>query len=413
MVHPIGSKRKRAVFPSAVFALLLAASALTGAGQITYLKDAPGTWKPWTMTMASALRAATGASAAELKAFEANLVAFREILKRAPSAATPTGYSVEVWGHLRGDARRAPGQPAATALPIAGGVSFGAFSIFELERNGKPVRIDTGETALLQFVVNDLSPSTIGRPGPPEWHVIEHDVIEQPPATGERAGFPRYDGIVIITKRTASVWAPVPLFEAWELQLRASKHALAEAQSVADKVQQERAEQIDPAKKAAREAGYRKTAPSMPDPTAYLAQMAEVERLRDKVTSDEVAPASSTMTQLREATREVAAVEGIIAALAPDARTAPACWVKNATRLEGRFRRDPDARCSALVRPNYAFFDRSLPRSAPQVLIIQNAKRCHEDLRDTKVLTTLAGNCAANRALLESWDRQAVLDWLQ
>ena len=119
------------------------------------------------------------------------------------------------------------------------------------------------------------------------------------------------------------------------------------------------------------------------------------------------------MTRLRDATREVAAVEAVIAGLTPDARVAPACWLKEATRVEGRFRGEPNARCRALVRANHAFFDRSLPRSAPQLLLIQNAKRCHEDLRDQKVLTDLAGNCAANRALLDSWDRQAVLDWLR
>lgn len=412
MAHPAGSVRNRTATCGAA-AALLAASAFLAAGQTTYVKDAPGTWKPWKMTIASGPRAAAGASAAELKAFEANLVAFREILRRAPSAATPVGYSVEVWGHLRGDSPRAPGQPPPAALPLAGGVSFGAFSIFEILRGGKPVRIDTGETALLQFAVNDLSPGTIGRPGPPEWHVIEHDVIEQPPATGERAGFPRYDDIVVITRRSGSVWAPVSLLEAWELQLRTATHGLAAAQDVADKLQQARSEQVDPSKKAAREAGYRRTASSMPDPAAYLAQMAEVERVRDKVTSEDVAPTSHTMTRVREAARDVAVVQALIAGLTAEAKVAPACWIKNASRLDGKFRRDPDARCPALVRPNYALFDRSLPRSAPQVLIIQGARRCHEDLRDPTVLTTLAGNCAANKALLESWDRQAVLDWLR
>jgi len=36
-------------------------------------------------------------------------------------------------------------------------------------------------------------------------------------------------------------------------------------------------------------------------------------------------------------------------------------------------------RCTALVRPNYAFFDRTLPRSAPQLVILLAAKRCYED----------------------------------
>ena len=246
MTHPFGPSRPRARTLVATLSVLVVASSLVIARQTSYLKDAPGTWKPWKMTMSSAARAATGATAADLKAFEAQLVAFREILRQASSAATPVGYSVEVWGHLRGDAQRAPTRPAAASRPIAGGVSFGAFSIYEIDRGGKRVRIDPGETALIQFAVNDMSPQAIGHAGPPEWHVIDHHVIVQPPSTGERAGFPRYDDIIVITKRRDPLWTPVPLLEAWELQLRASKHAYAEAQEVADRMQQARSEDLDP-----------------------------------------------------------------------------------------------------------------------------------------------------------------------
>jgi hypothetical protein len=412
VTQPFRSTSRRAASLLASLATLTLASGLAVGAQTTYLKDALGTWKPWKMTLSSGARASTRATAAELKAFETQLVAFREILRRAPSAAEPRGYSVEVWGHLIGNDRPAAGQPPAHRMPISGGVDFGAFAIYEIMRGGARVRIDTGETPLLLFTVNDLQPRSIGQPGPPEWHVLEHDVIVQPPATGERAGFPRYEDIVVITKRTAPLWTPVPLLEAWQLQLQTSKHALSSAQGVAEKMKRNLADEIDPAKKAAREAGYRKAAPTTPDPVAFLAQMAQVEAVREKAARAELEPTSGTMTLLRKAEREVAAVEGVIAALTAEERTAPACWLTGATRIEGAFRGTPNARCQALVRPNYQFFDASLPRSAPQLLMIADAKRCHENLRDPQALT-LPGGCAANRALLDSWDRQAVLGWLQ
>lgn len=396
----------------AIVIVLTAASTLTPAAQPWYVTDAPGTWKPWTMTLSSGARAATRATAAELKAFEAHLVAFREILRRAPSSAQPKGYSVEVWGHLGGDGQPAQGQPPASQRPISGGVDFGAFPIYEYLRNGTRVRKDTGETALLLFAVNDLRPGVIGHPGPPEWNGLELDIVVQPPASGERAGFPRYDDIVVITRRAASLWAPVPLLEAWQVQLRASRQALAEARAVADKMQQSRAEHVDPVRRAQRDAEYRKNAASMPNPEQYLAQMAAVEAMRDKVTSDEIAPTSGTMTRLREAEREVATIEAVVAALPAEEQTQPACWLPDATRVQARFRSGPNARCKALVRPNPAFFDPKLPRSAPQLLLITSAKRCYEDRREPQS-NTLPSGCTANRALLESWDRQAVLDWLQ
>ena len=117
------------------------------------LPDAPGTWKPW-----KPLSTTTGAGGAKeqaatpalVKAFEGELLALNAILRRATGVASPVGFSVETWGYLAGYhvSEHAPGQPAAGKLPIAGGLTFGAFPIFEYQRNGKTVREDTGETAL-------------------------------------------------------------------------------------------------------------------------------------------------------------------------------------------------------------------------------------------------------------------------
>lgn len=392
--------------------VVVVAAGLTAYAQPWYMTDAPGTWKPWKMTLSSGSRAATRATRAELEAFEAHLVALREILRRAPSAAQPTGYSVEVWGHLGGYAHAATGQPPSSRLPISGGVSFGAFPIYEYMRNGARVRTDTGETALLQFVVNDIAPRVIGRPGPPEWNALDLDIVVQPAATGERAGFPRYEDIVVITRRTAPLWTPVTVLEAWQTQLQASRLQHDEARQQADRMQKARDEHLDPSARARREAEYRRTAPTMPKPEEYLRQMAEVEAIRDKATADEVAPTSSTMVRLRETAREVAVVEEIIAALPAEEKTQPACWLPDASRVQGRFRAGPNARCKALARPNQAFFDATLPRSAPQVLLITDATRCYEHLRDPQS-KALPSGCTANRALMESWDRQAVLDWLK
>jgi hypothetical protein len=399
--------------PLLLTVILVSGLVLTPSAQPWFMTDAPGTWKPWKMTLSSGARSSTRATAAELKAFEAHLVAFREMLRRVPAVADPRGYSVEVWGHLGGYDRAVPGQPPPIRRPIPGGVDFGAFPIYEYMRSGARVRTDTGETALLLFLVNTLDPRVIGHPGPPEWNALDLDIVVQPPATGERAGFPRYDDIVVITKRQASIWAAVPLLEAWQVQLQASTQALHAAREVAGKMQQARDEHVDPVRKAKREAEYRKNAASMPNAEAYLRQMAEVEAIRDRATRDEIAPTSGTMVRLREAEREVAAVEAVIAALPAEEKPMPACWVPDATRVQGRLRAGSSARCRALVRPHYAFFDPALPRSAPQLLLITSAKRCYEDRRDSGSSTTLPSGCTANRALMESWDRQAVLDWLQ
>jgi len=381
-----------------------------------YMTDAAGTWKPWRMQISSSTRAAAKATPMELKAFEAELVKFTGIWRSAPGVAEPRGFSVESYGHLAGTGQRLPGQPALATLPLAGGVTFAAFPIFEFERNGKRVRSDTGETETMGFTVNDIDGGIIGRPGPEEWRSLEHDVIFPFARTGERAGFPRFDEIVVITKREAPLWTPVAVLEAWQLQEKATRQTLDEATAQIAKLTAAVDAEIDPAQKAKRQAEYERNAKSLPDPAAYLKQMAEVEVVRERTARAELAPTAFEPQRQKKATQELATVQAIIAALTPEERTAPACYVPGTTRVDGRIKPGPaNARCTALVRPNYQFFDRALPRSAPQLVILVQAKRCYEDDREREAMERkgwVAG-CVANRKLLDTWDRNAILGWLQ
>jgi len=299
---------------------------------------------------------------------------------------------------------------------VAGGVTFAAFPIFEFERNGKRVRSDTGETETMGFAVNDIDGAVIGRPGPEEWRSVEHDVIFPFARTGDRAGFPRFDEIVVITKREGSLWAAVPVLEAWQLQEKVTRQTLDEATAQVAKLTAALEAEIDPAQKAKRQAEYERNAKSMPDAGAYLKQMAEVEVVRERSARADLAPTAFEPKRQKQATQELASVQAIIAALTAEERAAPACYVPGTTRVEGRIKAGPaNARCTALVRPNFAFFDRTLPRSAPQLVVLRAAKRCYEDDRNREAQERkgwVAG-CVANRKLLETWDRDAILQWLQ
>jgi hypothetical protein len=391
---------------TAVVAALIALGASSLFAQVRYLKQEPGTWKPWHMTVSSDGRRTVKATAPELKAFEAELVKFREILRAAPSAAQPRGYSVEAWGYLA--SMNAPGQPDVRTLPIPGGVDFGAFPIFEYERRGKTVREDTGETALLLFMVNDITAGIVGKPGPPEWSPLDLGVFTQPKATGQRAGWPLFGDIIVMTKRTGSPWVPVPLAEALAIDRKAAQARRDEAAEVVEKFRQELAKILDPARRAARRAENERNAPTMPDPKAFLAQMAEVERISERATRAELEPSGGSARRLAEADRALAKVDQRIAALTDADGAAPSCFATAGATPETRITRGPAAGCVPLVRSNWDFFDHALPRSAPQIVVVTQARRCYEDAEPT----TLVSGCPANKALLESIDRQKVLDWL-
>ena len=152
------------------------------------LPDAAGTWKPWkplSTTTGSGGAKEQVATPALVKAFEGELwrstpssAAHLASRLRWDSASKPgdiAGYNV---------AEHAPGQPAAGKLPIAGGFTFGAFPIFEYQRNGKTIREDTGETALQQFLINQIDGGLFDRGRVSDWGPIDTDALQKPMPKG-------------------------------------------------------------------------------------------------------------------------------------------------------------------------------------------------------------------------------------
>jgi hypothetical protein len=333
---------------SVVFGMGLCVLSASAVADITYLVDEPGQWSPWKFRAEGFTRKSYGASAADLKAFEAQLRALDAIIRRAPAVAQPLGFSPRTWGHLAGYGAVAPGQPKGSDLPLGGGLSFGAFGIFEYQRNGKTMREVGGETQLMQFVVNDIQPELLGgRQRPHEWEGVDTDAFMQPVESGAVAGFLRYGNYIVIKKRQDPIWIPVSLEGALRLVIEAQQ------------------KQLD-----------------------YLKET----RGPAKV--------------MRDYEQTIAAIEAHIAALAPGERSAPAC-VGNGISWQQRFHAAESSGCTPLVRPNWAFFDRRLPRSTPQVLLVNDIARCYEGRQSDG-----PGGCATNRRLLESLDRQALMDWL-
>src|SRR6187455_1486057 len=194
--------------------------------QTRHLPDAPGTWKPWkplaTTTGAGGARE-QAATPALVKAFEGELLALNAILRKATGVANPVGFSVETWGSVTGYrvSEHATGQPAAGKLPIAGGFTFGAFPIFEYQRNGKTVREDTGETALQAFLINQVDGSISDRGTVVDWGSLDHDAFQKPMPQGEIAGLPRYGDGLIIARDPAALWTPLPQRGALDLVVKA------------------------------------------------------------------------------------------------------------------------------------------------------------------------------------------------
>jgi hypothetical protein len=402
--------------------IFLAGSVIAGAAlaspQTRSLPEAPGTWKPWKPFSATAdARKGQGATPALVKAFEAELVALNAILRRAPAVAAPVGFSVETWGNLAGyrPSGFAPGQPSGAALPLSGGLTFGAFPIFEYERNGKTIREDTGETALQMFLVNQIGRGVIDRGNVPEWGAVDHDAFLQPLPQGEIAGLPRYGDGLVIARDGASLWTPLSLRAALDLVAKARQADVESAQQSVDAQTARLAVVRDPAWRATRMKEAQQAAASMPNPDAFLKQVEESIKVEEAMLVKEVSPSAGSGKLLADARASLAEVTGWIDALAPAEQAAGACYAARATALREKFRTVPSAGCQPLARPNYAYFDKALPRSAPQVVIITPVARCFDtaDRNNRDANSPSPAGCRANRALIESLDKAALKAWLR
>ncbi len=395
-----------------------AAAVLPASAQTRRLPDAPGTWKAWKpLTAIASARESQAATPALVKAFEAELLALKAILERAPGVASPVGFSVETWGYLAGYrvAEHAPGQPPVGGLPLAGGLTFGAFPIFEYERNGKVVRQDTGETALQQFLVNEIRPGLIDRGNVLEWGPVDRDAFLQPMPQGEIAGLPRYGDGLVIARDPAALWAPLSLGAALELVVAARQLEVGNFEQSVKNYTARLAVVRDPAWRAKRLTEAQQAAATMPDPQGFVRDIEAAVRIEEESLVTELSPTAGTGKGLLDAQRALGAVTDWIAELSPAERAAPACYAEKAATLRGKFREAPTGGCHPLVRPNYAYFDKTLPRSAPQVVIITPITRCFDiaNKYNSDAHSSSPAGCRANRALIETLDKDALRAWVR
>ena len=408
------SRRGRALL---AVVLAVVAGAAAAAQPRSHATD-PGVWKPWKgLTAIPSVRADRGLTAAQVKAFEAELLVLNGILRRAEGVAAPVGFSVETWGYVSGYrvAEHAIGQPPGARVPAAGALTFGAFPIFEYERNGRTIVSDTGETALLQFYVNDLQPALFGAGRVTDWGSLDTDAVLQPAEKDPVAGLPRVGDTLVIARDPAALWAPVSLRAALDLVATYRRAELQDQEARHARLTAQLATLRDPARRAAKAAEAAKNAASMPEPEKFIAMMAEAARIEEASVAGDLAPAGGMTKALQAARGAMDEVTAFLEALTAEENAAPACHVAAGTTLRARFRAAPMPGCVPIARPNYGAFNPALPRTAPQVVIIAPVARCFEtgDKYNRDANAPGPAGCAANRRLVETMDQAAIRAWLR
>jgi hypothetical protein len=396
-----------------VLIAVCACASYTAVAQVRYRPTETGPWRPWSFSATASARQARGATAADVQAFQTRLQALAAIVKSAPGVSPPIGFAGEMWGSLAGYDNPGRGQPPGRAVPLAGALSFGAFPLIEFERGGRLVNEDLkgGETELLQFVVNQLDGSIYGGSRPQGWGPASIDAFVEPETGAAVAGLPRLGDVFVVRKNPKPLWLPFALADALQ-PIVVERRTLYESRR--DAYAKEVAEFIvwrTPDSRAARRAEWQKSAASMPKGAEFVATMEKSDQQIEAGNEARLAPGGPEDKAVRAAERERQEVDEIVAALSPEDRRAPSCYDQRANRLADRFRAHAGApaSCRPLVRPNLDYFDTTLPRSAPQLVVIASFTRC---LRREAMTSTTRGGCVINRALVETMDWEAVGSWL-
>ena len=405
-VHNVGTMR----FLAALLVLSVVAVVTLSAQNRDRSADA-GPWRPWTMSAIASVRQQSAATPADVQAFTARLQEFAEIIKRSPAAAQPIGFAGELWGALLGTALPpAPGLPAGR-IPLSGSVSFAAFPLTESIRNGRIVNEDLkgGETETLDFSVNFLESVAVGS-RPHEWDRDMQGGFE--PQAGAAVGpMTRLGDRFVLKRHDKPLWVPISVADALAPVIRVRRENFETRRDTYAKDQAEFADWQTPAKRAARRADWQKAAASMPKGAEFIAQMEKADQQIEDMKKTQLAPGGESDKGVRQAEAEFKAADGALQRLSPEGRAEPACYDNCASAIDARFRarRGAPASCQGLVTPNRAYFDTALPRTAPQLLVLNLYERC---LRPQSMAITKPGGCATNRKVIDSMDWNAVRAWL-
>ena len=151
---------------------------------------------------------------------------------------------------------------------------------------------------------------------------------------------------------------------------------MAESQQSVDAFTEQLAQVRDPARRAARLKDAQQAAATLPDPQGFMKQIEESLRIEEASVLKELGPGGATTQHLVAAQRSVTEVTDSLAKLSPAELDAPSCYAEKGSSLAAKFRVAPAAGCHPLVRPNYGYFNKALPRSTPQVVIIRPIARC-------------------------------------
>jgi tetratricopeptide (TPR) repeat protein len=383
---------------------------------IVWLTKEPGTFLPWNLHREGFVVDETRATTAELKALEVNLQRIAAVVKKVPVFNPPTGFDVYSSSALSSfeavaDQKRA----LALNFPLMSDVYFAELGKFQYQVQSKSTgkvsnRVATQEepSCGLRFNVNSLP-----LPGV-HYEDSEGTFLFEPLKKGEIGGIPVYDDMVVITRPGDKLWVPVTrgrvlkyLIPKYKSDIGFSSYADADtrknrqAELSPDRIAQWRREEAE---------ARAKGGPGAEQNARHLETM----HRRWEEDARKALAQIDSKSDIPARTQTLKAAEAMLAD--PASHTAPACVITSGeagAAMGWRVVPVGTPGCRAMVKGNRDLLNPKLPRSALQIIYVDNITNSTKTLQAAKSSRENAGDCVAATNLIRQLNWQELLGLLQ
>ncbi len=413
-------------FGFVLFVLCLGIGSVLAQGQgsdTRYLRNKPGFWQPQRY-MAEQDHGA-GATAAELQQINSNLKAIQAVLMATPTGTNPVGFyffPAPMWmSHGR-------------TQPILQGLHIYPLAFVEFRKQGVWTLDMHGETSGVGYSLNNLSEiervssKVFEETGPKG---AEHPIYTLPTPVRSLGGFPVYGDTLFIPRPGREIFVPVSV----EHALKAAMPIYAKNRDAADREVAERKQRNQDFKaneaddyeqkelaKFEKQWGYLR-ATDVKDYEEHKREwMAPVLRERQEHEAAAAPPVRGNKDSewYFNAMDEYANAQKRLASLSPEEAASPACFEALDIRLPYSMRGEIRSRtgnpaCLPLVETNPDYYDRALPRTAPQLLTVTSITRCTKLGGPAFVPTAVdieGGGCPVHAKMWQEMDWQKLADIL-
>lgn len=341
------------------------------------LPNEPGKWRPWTCGDLSASDLKNlGFSRTDADSFKARLQQIAEIFRLSPVWNPPLGVDPSLSGSFFGPSSYFPYAKKRKGQPIAGIIMMGCFDHYEVIRTtgGKEQREHevNGETSHIMVDVNWLP----GGDGVNMLSDDEGEFYEEPVRTADIGGFPTYGDRLIVAKNGKPLWKPITRERFLKAFIAKHRSNAANAEIYIAEKQKELDAFIAPAAVAARQAKYKAAIEKMASKGAPAVE--HERRYWERDEADNLAALKRGASHNPKENSFAAVIASVktaeeqLGSMSPAERSAPAAFLEDLKDLSKTGLVPAGTpKSKALVGRNPEFFDPQLPRSVPQIIVIQ------------------------------------------